>query len=271
MQFRIFMFCLFVLVLCDALGAQQIVKIVKQYVLITDLDESSGLVVGERIPVYRSQGSGHAKKIGEVEIVKFVKGKCAAKIITQNLKNPIAIGDFIDLSDNADQAADSKRSRSGFASGSGDVGIEKGDSEVQFAAFYILMMYKDFKMGNSTIQLSYGKFFTSRLQLGIAPQITMSIFSDQADTHISASAFVNYNFSSASRLIPYASAQWYQSDFSPKYGDFSDYSYINVGVGLRNFFNQYAALNTSITYGFSLNPDNEGGFLTIMSGLSFIF
>ncbi len=271
MKYRILFFCLFVLVLYDTLAAQQIVKIVKQYVLITDLDENSGLVVGERVPVYRSQGSGHAKKIGEVEIVKFVKGKCAAKIVTQNMKNPIAIGDFIDISSSAEQADNSKRSRSSFDSGPGDVGIEKGDSEVQFAAFYIMMMYKDFRMGNSTILLSYARFLTSRLQIGIAPQISTTTFSDQVDTQLSASAFINYNFSSASRLIPYVSCQWYQRDFSPEYGDFIDYSYINLGVGLRNFFNQYAALNTSITYGFSLNPDNEGGLLTIMSGLSFIF
>ncbi|MDZ7333044.1 MAG: hypothetical protein ONB13_01130 [candidate division KSB1 bacterium] len=268
MKFRKLFLFLFVLVMCNNVQAQQIIKIVKQYVLIKDLDESSGLSIGDHVSVYRDQGSGHPKKIGEIQIVKFVKGKCAAKIISQNTRNPIVIGDFISLSGDSEATTSSKGP---ISSDPGDIGIEKGDSEIQFAAFYILMMYKDFKMGNSTIQLSYGRFLTSRLQLGIAPQITMSIFSDQVDTHISASAFVNYNFSSASRLIPYASAQWYQSDFSPEYGDFIDYSYINLGVGLRNFFNQYAALNTSITYGFSLNSDSNGGLLTIMSGLSFIF
>ncbi len=271
MRIQKLLLCLVMLVLCDMVHAQEIIKIVKLYVLIDNLDESSGLEIGDRVPVYRARGSGHAKQVGEIQVVKFVKGKCAAKIVQQNTNNPIAIGDFINLSDGSEPETDSKSSQASLTSGPGDVGIEKGDSEIQFAAFYVLMIYKDFKMGNSTIQLSYGRFITSRLEIGIAPQITMTMFSDMVETQFSASAFMNYNFSTASRLIPYASAQWYQSDFSPENGDFIDYSYLTIGVGLRNFFNQYAALNTSVSYGFSLNPDREGGLLTIMSGLSFIF
>lgn len=47
-------------------------------------------------------------------------------------------------------------------------------------------------------------------------------------------------------------------------------AYFNIGGGFRNFFNEYAALNTSITYGFSLGGTGER-VLTIMSGVSVIF
>ena len=40
---------------------------------------------------------------------------------------------------------------------------------------------------------------------------------------------------------------------------------------IRNFFNEYAALNTSVNYGFSLAEDAEGGVLLVITGVSVIF
>ena len=75
----------------------------------------------------------------------------------------------------------------------------------------------------------------------------------------------------ASKTVPYLAAQWYQTDFDPEDGEFSDYSYVNFGFGIRNFFNEFAALNTSVNYGFSLAEDSEGGVLLILTGVSVIF
>ncbi len=166
----------------------------------------------------------------------------------------------------------SEKSGSSNSSGPGDVGIEKGDTEIQFAGFYMKILSDYFKMGTAFIQFSYAKFITSRLQIGVAPQLTIAEGSGMGtQTYFSASAFCNYNLSTASKVIPYISGQWYQGDFAPEYDDFLDWSYLNVGAGVRNFFNQYAALNTSISYGFPLGSNSEGGMLVIMSGLSFIF
>lgn len=260
---------------CHNAYAQNIIKIVKQFVLINNVDEFSGLSVGDRLPVFRTTGSGNVSRVGEVQIVKFVKGKCAAKIVSESRNMKIAVGDYIDLNSDAEELLSSQKDKFSSSSGPGDIGIEKGDSEVQFAGFYVRMMTEGFSMGTAFIQCSFAKFITSRLQLGIAPILNISEFSvgsnSETTTQFSASAFCNYNLKTAAKLIPYVSGQWYQGDFSPEYGDFTDYSYITVGAGFRNFFNEYAALNTSISYGFPLGSNSEGGLLTISSGLSFIF
>lgn len=94
----------------------------------------------------------------------------------------------------------------------------------------------------------------------------------KVNTNWSGSVFFNLNFSAASKFIPYLSGQYYQFTFDiPEGGKFSDYSYINAGLGFKNFFNEYAAFNTLVTYGFSLAENSQIGILTIMTGLSFIF
>ena len=150
--------------------------------------------------------------------------------------------------------------------------VEQGDSEINFLGYYATMVGTEYSSGGTgSIQLNYGHFVTSNLQLGIGPQITFYNAGGKTKTNFSASAFFNLNFSTSSKTIPYITGQWYQSDFDPESGGFTDASFINVGLGLRNFFNEYLALNNSVTYGFSLAENAEGGLLLIMTGLSFIF
>ena len=146
--------------------------------------------------------------------------------------------------------------------------VEKGDSEIGFLGFYSKMA--DYG-GMGSVQLSYGYYVSPRFQIGLGPQLTIQEGSDGTEAKFSASAFFTFNLTVNSTTIPYLSGQWYQIDFSPDYGDFTDYSYINIGLGVRNFFTDYAALNTSLSLGSSLSSNVEGGILMIMSGLSFIF
>ena len=88
--------------------------------------------------------------------------------------------------------------------------------------------------------------------------------------------FFNYNFSTSSKTVPYLAGQLYQKKFDLEENEeFSDYSYANIGFGVKNFFNEYAALNMSANYGFSLAEVEEGqdkqGMILLLVGLSFIF
>jgi hypothetical protein len=271
MKFNKLFIILFSLFICNVANAQNIIKIVKKFVLINNVNESSGLVIGDRIPVFRTMKSGSVSKIGQVQIVKFVQGRCAAKIVSENGSGQIAVGDYINLPARSSKIRNSEKASASISSEPGDVGIEKGDSELLFAGFYMKMLSEYFDMSTAFIQVSYAKFLTSRFQVGVAPQFMLSKASGVTNSQFSASAFFNYNLATASKVIPYISGSWYQSDFAPEYLDFIDYSYVEVGAGIRNFFNQYAALNTSISYGFPLSSNGEGGILTITSGLSFIF
>lgn len=152
--------------------------------------------------------------------------------------------------------------------------VEKGDTEIGFLGFYSTMVGSKYSSGGTgSIQFSYGYFFTSNLQIGIGPQVTFSKGSGSSDTEasISASAFFNFNLTTRSKTVPYLFGQWYQSDFSPENGNFTDASFINFGFGVRNFFTEYAALNSAISYGFAFANEADIGLLLIMSGLSFFF
>ena len=102
---------------------------------------------------------------------------------------------------------------------------------------------------SGAIQLSYGYFITSHLQIGAAPQLMIyQGFGGGTNYIFSASAFFNYNFATSSKIIPYVSGQWYQDEFAPEYGDFLDYSYINLGFGIRNFFTEFAEMLINFGY-----------------------
>lgn len=156
--------------------------------------------------------------------------------------------------------------------------IESGDTEVGFQGYFLTILGEDIDAnGSGSVQVSYGKYLSSKLLIGIAPIMSFSTSEDDQgdptiETSWSGSVFFNYNFSTASTFIPYITGQYYQFTFDiPEDEKFTDYSYVNVGIGFKNFFNEYAAFNTLVTYGFSLRENAEFGLLTIMTGLSFIF
>jgi len=153
-----------------------------------------------------------------------------------------------------------------------DAQVEKGDSEIRFLFYYSHINGDEFSSGGrGSLQISYGYFLIPNLQIGIGPQITFTRGGEGTKSKISGSVYFNFNFSTASKTVPYIYGEFYQMDFSPEWGDFSDYSYLNIGLGVRNFFTEYMALNSAITYGFSLASEAEGGLFMVMTGLSFIF
>ena len=149
--------------------------------------------------------------------------------------------------------------------------VEKGDSEITFLGYISTHAGTDISSSFGSILFSYGYFITANFQIGVGPQLSLSSFGGETTTHLSGSVFLNYNFSTSSKMIPYLSAQWYQIDLSPEDGDFLDFAYLNVGIGMRNLFNEYLAFNFQATYGFSLSEFTKRGLMTIKAGLSFIF
>ena len=85
---------LLVLVLSVSVYSQEITRIVKSHVLI-NADETSGLKPGNKVSVFRKAPTGEEKKIGKLEIVMFKEGKCVGKIISENPRYKIGVGDYI--------------------------------------------------------------------------------------------------------------------------------------------------------------------------------
>ncbi|MBN2414673.1 hypothetical protein JXO52_02475 [bacterium] len=283
------------LLTASLLQGQEIVKRVKNYVLI-DMDSSSGCLPGEELTVLRRISEVRVLNIGRIEIIKYAQGQCAARVTAQRQGVIIGIGDFVQLPERqeparADRTVNAKpakeqavkkqvhadqqpRTVSQAPSGAGEpgsIGIERGDKEVSFMGFYSKIVGTDFDMGGiGSFNLGGGYFFTRNLQLGAETQVLIYPgFMGGTDVIFSFSLYGSYNFQTGSKFIPYVTAKWYQDEVVPG-DDLLEDAYFTIGGGFRNFFNEYAALNTSITYGFSLGGTGER-VLTIMGGVSVIF
>ena len=156
--------------------------------------------------------------------------------------------------------------------------IEKGDTEVGLMGYFASFVGGDNEAnGVGSVQLSYGKYLTPNFQFGVAPVLTFYTGEDESgdptlETDFSGAIFMNFNFSTASRFIPYITGRYFQYTFDiPEGEEFTDYSYVTVGIGFKNFFNEYAAFDTLLSYGFSLREEAEGGLLQLRAGLTFIF
>lgn len=72
----------------------QITKRIENYVLL-NINNDDGYNIGNVFKVYRNILTDAKREIGQIQIVKFQAGKCACKIIYENINDPISVGDFI--------------------------------------------------------------------------------------------------------------------------------------------------------------------------------
>jgi hypothetical protein len=150
--------------------------------------------------------------------------------------------------------------------------VEKGDTEIQFMGY--IASISDLTTGS--IQVSIGYYFTPKLQIGIGPAVTIMSYTfidywgielTETEVELSSTLFGTYNFSTSERLVPYVTATWYQLTYDiPELLDFTDFSFITAGGGLKYFLNENVAVNSSLMYGFSLGGGD--GLLLLFSGLS---
>ncbi len=260
------------LLTASGLHGQEIVKRVKNYVLV-NMNSSSGCLPGEELPVLRKTSETRIITIGRIKIIKYAQGKCAAQITEQRKGVIIGVGDFVQLPGMAEQSQQTGKELS-TPSGAGEpgsTGVERGDSEVSFMGFYSKIVGTEMDMpGIGSFKLAYGYFVSRHLQIGAEPQLVLYPgFMGGTDAIFSFSLYGSYNFQTGSKLIPYVSIKWYQDEVVPG-DDLLEDAYLTFGGGFRNFFNEFAALNISITYGFNLGGMDET-VLTLMSGVSVIF
>lgn len=150
-------------------------------------------------------------------------------------------------------------------------GVEKGDREFAFAGmYYTLTGDGDYSFGN--VQFRMGQYFTDKLLLGLAPGLNISDTGEDTSTDLTLELFGAYNFVTNSRTIPYVKTSLYQSRTDiPDDQEFTDYTFLQAGFGVKNFFNEYAALDSSISYGLSIGQGADSGILMLLTGISFIF
>jgi hypothetical protein len=144
--------------------------------------------------------------------------------------------------------------------------IKKGDREIQGTGFLFTVS------GITMVTLSgiYGYYYTDKLQIGGGPTLTILDYGFGRKSTLGVTFFGKYYFTARDKMVPYASAQWYQYDLSPEApAGFFDMAYIQGGGGFKYFINEYIAWDVSGNLGFSLGG-GDVSFLAV-AGLSAIF
>jgi hypothetical protein len=149
--------------------------------------------------------------------------------------------------------------------------IEAGDTEISVVGLYAATN-GDIKYTTANIQVRLGKYLTDRLLLGIGPAVAVATIEGEEETNLSAEAYCIFNFTVNKKITPYAKASYFQRSFDIE-GDrkFTDYGYALAGLGVKYFFNDLVALDTTLAYGFSLIKESHDTMIQISSGVSFVF
>jgi hypothetical protein len=144
--------------------------------------------------------------------------------------------------------------------------IKKGDREIQASGYLFTVS------GITLVNLSgtYGSYYSDKLELGGGPTLTIIDYGFGNSTNLGLTFFGKYYFTARDKLVPYASAQWYQFDVAPDSPlGFFDMSFVQGGAGFKYFVNQYIAWDVSGNLGFSLGG-GDVAFIAV-AGLSAIF
>jgi hypothetical protein len=149
-------------------------------------------------------------------------------------------------------------------------GIQKGDRELNFNGNITFTSYGEgeskFTSTNGFFSISFGKYVSRLVLVGIAPGLSLSKPQDQPTQHDwNVQVFTNVNFLSTGVFIPYGRVTVYKQSFQ-----YDDNTFIQAGGGVKFFFAERAAWDTQLTYGFNLsNP--ESGSILFLTGISYIF
>ncbi len=155
---------------------------------------------------------------------------------------------------------------------------QQGDREVSVNVYYYRTVGSDFAFGVGSIQGKFGMFLTDRLELGVAPTISISTTSttdfftgeteSETTTTLGSGFFGSYSFLTANaRTVPYVGGQYYVQDLD----NAGDTSSIGINGGAKHYLTEKAFLDGSANYLMSLADGSEGGILLFTAGIGFLF
>ncbi|KAA3618741.1 MAG: hypothetical protein DWQ05_07205 [Calditrichaeota bacterium] len=130
------------------------------------------------------------------------------------------------------------------------------------------------------ISAGFGRFITPHLQLGIEPvwiYVSTSYkygsqSNSESDGTVGVALFMNYNFSSSSKYVPYFTGQYAIMDIAPEGSvGITDVSSYAFGGGVRYFVIERAAINTKMLYEIPIkDADEKYKTFSVQIGLSLI-
>ncbi|QSE95922.1 hypothetical protein [Fulvivirga lutea] len=172
--------------------------------------------------------------------------------------------------------------------------VEKGDSNIGLNAFLSTITGLETDNVNGTLFLTYQKYVTDNISLGLGPLYSWNATSDNFGSTFGMNLFFNYSFlSSTGKTLPYLGLQYSglisynESETTDGFGN-TDFNYfesrsgsLGGNAGIKFFINEYANLDVNLSYtsiiatsvdsgnGFE-EADAEGGILQFTIGLGVI-
>ena len=144
--------------------------------------------------------------------------------------------------------------------------IERGDKEIQLQGSLITFEGITAIIAN----FMYGKFITPNTEIGGGPMIIYASAGDDDASNISLTLFGRYNFVTGEKTVPYLSGQLYQFDISPEDPmDFIDFTFLQVGGGIKYFVSDNLAYDVSGNLGIGLGSGDVS--FIVYGGLSAFF
>ena len=147
--------------------------------------------------------------------------------------------------------------------------MEKGDSEVQILGQYMTFTGEGGGGGTYIIMGKYGYFVTNNVELGASPLYVGNTESDYGLFGLG--IFGTYVvLLEDGKTAPYGSVVYYI--YSPTGEDSGDsISLLGLTAGVKYFMMPKVAMDFSGNYLMSLEEGSEGGMLTFLLGLSYLF
>jgi len=152
-------------------------------------------------------------------------------------------------------------------------GIQKGDHEITFNGFVYSVTGLDSKNVNGDFAFTYGSYLSRSFLFGWGPGLSVSYDDNEekVKADFNGRVFMKLNFTSTKKSIPYLNLQYYQYTFKIEDDkNFLDYGYMQGGLGLNNFINEYLAVDLQLNYGVSVK-ESSIGLLQFSIGLNYLF
>jgi len=144
--------------------------------------------------------------------------------------------------------------------------VEEGDKEVQVQGSLIAFEGMTAIIGT----FMYGYFVTPKTEIGGGPMIIYASYDGDDNSNISLTFFGRYNFVTGEKTVPYLSGQIYQFDISPEEPmSFTDFTFLQVGGGIKYFISDNLAYDVSGNLGFGLGGGDVS--FIVFGGLSAFF
>ena len=145
-----------------------------------------------------------------------------------------------------------------------------GDTEASVSFMYYTTE-GEIEYNVTNVQVKLGAYLTDRLMLGIGPAWALNTDGEE-EMDLSAEAFCIFNFTLDKTLVPYAKGAYFQRTFDiPGDKSFTDYAYALFGFGIRYFFSDIYAFDTSLSYGYTLVKESHDSIVLVSSGFSLVF